>query len=265
MGVPLVLGLFGAFFASLISTPSRSENTLCERVQCLSIMGSHVQLTASDGHTFGAYQAEPSTPSVAAVVIVQEIFGVNRHIRAVTDYYATQGFTAIAPGLFDRVQPGIQLNYNSADAQRGMQIATQVGLEKALLDAAAAVQYAAQTDPPRKVGVVGFCYGGTLAWLSATRLNPAAAVGYYGGQIARFVNEKPRCPVMLHFGGKDQHIPASEIQKIQAAHPEVPVFVYPEAGHGFNCDQRPDYKAAAAGLARERTLEFLREKVIGDQ
>jgi carboxymethylenebutenolidase len=228
-------------------------------------MGAHLQLTASDGHQFSAYQAEPSTPSTSTVVIIQEIFGVNRHIRAVTDYYATQGFKAIAPGLFDRVQPGIQLNYNSADATRGMQIATQIGLEKALLDVAATIHHAAQTDPPRKVAVVGFCYGGTLAWLSATRLNPAAAVGYYGGQIARFVNEKPRCPVMLHFGGKDQHIPASEIQKIQQAHPEVPVFVYPDAGHGFNCDQRPDYNAPAAAHARERTLAFLRETVVGSR
>lgn len=221
-------------------------------------MGSHLQLTATDGHQFGAYQAGPSTASSAAVVILQEIFGINRHIRAITDYYATQGFTAIAPGLFDRVQPGIQLNYNSADATRGMQIATQIGLETALLDVAATIQHAAHTAPPRKVGVVGFCYGGTLAWLSATRLNPAAAVGYYGGQISRFVNEKPRCPVMLHFGGKDQHIPASEIHKIQQAHPDVPVFVYADAGHGFNCDQRPDYNAQAAGQARERTVEFLR-------
>jgi carboxymethylenebutenolidase len=221
-------------------------------------MASHPHLIASDGHQFGAYLAEPTKTSTSAVVIVQEIFGVNRHIRAITDYYATQGFTAIAPGLFDRVQPGIQLNYNSADATRGMQITTQVGLEKALLDVGAAIQHVAQSDPPRKVGVIGFCYGGTLAWLAATRLNPAAAVGYYGGQIARFASEKPRCPVMLHFGGKDQHIPASEIQKIQQAHPEVSVFVYPEAGHGFNCDQRPDYNAQAAAQARERTLAFLR-------
>ena len=133
-------------------------------------MGSNLPLTASDGHQFGAYLAEPSKPATAAVVIVQEIFGVNRHIRSVVDYYASQGFTAMAPGLFDRVQPGLQLNYNSADASRGMQIATQIGLEKALLDVSAAVNHAAKSNPPTKVGVVGFCYGGTLAWLAALLL-----------------------------------------------------------------------------------------------
>lgn len=221
-------------------------------------MGSNLQLTASDGHQFVAYLAQPPRPATAAVVIVQEIFGVNRHIRSIVDYYATQGFTAMAPGLFDRVQPGLQLNYNSADASRGMQIATQIGLEKALLDVSATISHAAKGNPPTKVGVIGFCYGGTLAWLAATRLNPSVAVAYYGGQIARFANEKPHCPVMLHFGALDKHIPASEIQAIQQAHPEIPVFVYEGAGHGFNCDQRPDYNAKAANQARERTLAFLR-------
>jgi carboxymethylenebutenolidase len=224
-------------------------------------MGSNLPLTASDGHQFVAYLAQPSRPTTAAVVIVQEIFGVNRHIRSIVDYYATQGFTAMAPGLFDRVQPGLQLNYNSADASRGMQIATQIGLEKALLDVSAAVNHAAKGNPQTKVGIIGFCYGGTLAWLAATRLNPAAAVGYYGGQITRFINEKPNCPVMLHFGANDKHIPTSEIEKIQQAHPEVPVFVYEGAGHGFNCDQRPDYNPRAANLARERTVAFLRTQL----
>jgi carboxymethylenebutenolidase len=222
-------------------------------------MGSNLQLTASDGHHFGAYLAEPSKKSATgSVVIIQEIFGVNRHIRSVVDYYAAQGFTAMAPGLFDRVQPGLQLNYNSADASRGKQIATQIGLEKALLDVSAAVNHAAKGNPPTKVGVVGFCYGGTLAWLAATRLNPSAAVAYYGGQIAKFANEKPNCPVMLHFGALDKHIPGSDVQSIQQAHPEVSAFMYEGAGHGFNCDQRPDYNAKAANQARERTLAFLR-------
>ena len=131
---------------------------------------------------------------------------MNRHIRAVTDDYASHGFTAIAPGLFDRVQPGIQLNYNSADSSRGMQIATQIGFDKALLDVNAAINHAAKLTPNRKVGVVGFCWGGSLAWLAATRLHPAAVVAYYGGQIAKFASETPHCPVMLHFGAKDKHI-----------------------------------------------------------
>jgi carboxymethylenebutenolidase len=220
-------------------------------------MGSHLQLTASDGLRFDAYLSEPRSPADSVVIVIQEIFGVNRHIRAVADDYSSQGFIAIAPGLFDRVQPGIQLNYNSADASRGMQIATQIGVEKPLLDIAATINHAAKANT-RKVGVVGFCWGGTLAWLAATRLNPAAAVGYYGGQITRFVAEKPKCPVMLHFGAKDKHIPAADIQKIQQDHPDIPIHIYEDAGHGFNCDQRPDYNAKAASQARERTLSFFR-------
>jgi carboxymethylenebutenolidase len=221
-------------------------------------MGSNLQLSASDGHQFGAYLAGPSKSATGAVVIIQEIFGVNRHIRSIVDYYASQGFTAMAPGLFDRVQPGLQLNYNSADASRGMQIATQIGFEKSLLDISATINHAAKGDPPTKVGIVGFCFGGTLAWLTATRLNPSAAVAYYGGQIAKFANEKPHCSAMLHFGALDKHIPSTEIEKIQQANPEVSVFVYEGAGHGFNCDQRPDYNGKAANQARERTGAFLR-------
>ncbi|MGB7496534.1 MAG: dienelactone hydrolase family protein [Candidatus Acidiferrum sp.] len=224
-------------------------------------MSSKIQLTASDGHSLDAYVAGAST-SAEAIVVIQEIFGVNRHIRAITDDYANQGYTALAPALFDRVQRGIELNYNSADASRGMQIATQIGIEKALLDVAAAIEYAGKAVPgKKKVGVVGYCFGGTLAWLAATRLYPAAAVGYYGGQITRFAAEQPHCPVLLHFGSRDTHIPASEIEKIQKAHPEVPVYLY-DAGHGFNCDQRPDYEPRSATLARQRTLEFFKQHLL---
>jgi carboxymethylenebutenolidase len=219
-------------------------------------MGSHPQLQSSDGHSLGAYLARPENPSPSALVVVQEIFGVNRHIRSIVDDYANNGFTALAPALFDRVQPGLELNYNSADGSRGMQIATQIGLDKALLDVAAAINFAAQIPGIAKVGVVGFCFGGTLAWLAATRLHPAAAVCYYGGQIAKFAAERPRCPIMLHFGAKDKHIPASEIQKIEQAHPGLPVFLYENAGHGFNCDQRPDFEPSSAAVARQRTLAF---------
>jgi carboxymethylenebutenolidase len=221
-------------------------------------MGSHPQLRSSDGHSLGAYLARPENPSPSAIVVVQEIFGVNRHIRNLVDDYANEGFTALAPALFDRVQPGLELNYNAADGSRGMQIATQIGVDKALLDVAAAITYATQISGITKVGVVGFCLGGTLAWLASTRLHPAAAVCYYGGQIARYAAEQPRCPIMLHFGGKDKHIPASEIHKIEQAHPGLPIFIYEHAGHGFNCDQRPDFDSNAASIARQRTLSFFR-------
>lgn len=224
-------------------------------------MGFKIEITASDGHRLDAYLSEPKQPATTAVVVVQEIFGVNRHIRSVTDDFASQGFTAIAPALFDREQRGVELNYNSADRSRGMQLVKRIGLENALLDVAAAIDRAAQASPEKKkVGVVGYCFGGTLAWLAATRLDPAAVVGYYGGQIARFATEKPRCPVLLHFGSKDQHIPESDIEIIRRAHPDVPLYVY-EAGHGFNCDQRPDYEPRSAREARQRTLDFLKEKL----
>ena len=221
-------------------------------------MGSHLKLHASDGHTLAAYVARPVEPSPSAVVVIQEIFGVNRHIRSVVDDYANNGFTALAPALFDRSQPGIELNYNAGDSSRGMQIAMHIGFDRALLDVDAALTQAAQIPGIARVGVVGFCYGGTLAWLAATRLNFAAAVCYYGGQISRFAAERPRCPVMLHFGALDKHIPPSEIQKIEQSHPGLPLFVYASAGHGFNCDQRPDFESHAASVARQRTLAFFR-------
>jgi carboxymethylenebutenolidase len=224
-------------------------------------VGSTVKLTAADGHQFGAYVAESSGPVRAAVVVLQEIFGVNSHIRSVADDFASQGFWAVAPALFDRGEPNPELDYNSADAARGMQIATQIGLDVPLKDVAAAIAYPVRLSPGIKVGVVGYCFGGTLAWLAATRLNPAAVVCYYGGRIAQFAAEIPCCPVMMHFGSRDPHIPPSEIEKIRRFHPDLPVFPY-DAGHGFNCDRRKDYVPEAASLARQRTLEFFRKHLI---
>ena len=224
-------------------------------------MGSNIKLTAADGHHLGAYVSESAGPVQAAVVVVQEIFGVNRHIRSVADDYARQGLWAIAPALFDRVEQNVELDYNATDASRGMKIASQIGMENALKDVAAAIEYARSAMRGKRVGVVGYCFGGSLAWLAATRLNPHAAVCYYGGSIAKYASEVPRCPVMLHFGSKDPHVPLSEIEKIQRAHPELPVFLY-DAGHGFNCDQRKDYAPQAASLARQRTLEFFRKHLV---
>ncbi|MGA7291416.1 MAG: dienelactone hydrolase family protein [Terriglobales bacterium] len=228
-------------------------------------MGSKIKLTASDGQTIGAYFAQSNEPVRGAVVVVQEIFGVNGHIRAVADGFANEGYSAIAPALFDRVEPDLELPYGRDSAGRGMAIATKLGMDAPLRDAAAAIAYLRELpggsssgrQHETKVAVVGYCYGGTLAWLAATRLDPAAAVGYYGGRIADYVTETPRCPVMLHFGSRDAHIPPAKIEPIQRLHPEVQVFLY-DAGHGFNCDQRPDYSPEAANLARQRTLDFLK-------
>jgi carboxymethylenebutenolidase len=218
-------------------------------------MAANIKLTASDGHQFGAYHAMPNSAAHAALVVIQEIFGVNSHIRSVADDFAAQGYHAIAPALFDRAEPDVELGYNPPDMQRGMGMATKIGMENALKDVAAAIDYAHNQLGCAKVGVVGYCYGGSLAWLAATRLQPAAAVGYYGGRISQYAAEKPGCPVMLHFGELDPHIPLTEVDKIRAQHPELPVYVY-RAGHGFNCDQRKDYEPQSARLARERTLEF---------
>ncbi|HKF40872.1 MAG TPA: dienelactone hydrolase family protein [Candidatus Acidoferrum sp.] len=159
--------------------------------------------------------------------------------------------------LFDRAERYRQLSYGPEDRKRGMNAATQVGLDAALKDIAATIAYVEHRFGPAKVGVVGYCWGGTLAWLAATRLRPAAAAAYYGGQIARHAAEQPRCPMMLHFGEKDQHIRPSEIETIRQHHPDLPVYLY-DAGHGFNCDQRESYDPASAALARARTFEFLR-------
>ena len=217
-----------------------------------------MRLKAADGHEFDAYVADPSVKAKAALVMIQEIFGVNSHIRSATDGYAGDGYWSIAPSLFDRVERNVELGYGPEDRKRGMSLATQVGLDNALKDVDAALKYAAHKFAAEKVGVVGYCWGGTLAWLCATRLTPGVAVGYYGGQIAKYAAENPRCPVMLHFGKKDQHIPPSEIETIRQHHPELPIFLY-DAGHGFNCDQRESYDPPSAGLARERTLAFLRQ------
>jgi carboxymethylenebutenolidase len=219
-----------------------------------------IELHASDGHEFAAYVAQPGTQPTRALVIIQEIFGVNSHIRSVADGFARDGFLAVAPALFDRTERGVELSYEPADIQRGRAIANKVSTEDALRDIAAAVDYAANTVGAAHVGAVGYCWGGTLAWLTATRLKVAAAVGYYGGQIAKHADEKPRCPVMLHFGKKDAHIPETEIDKVRGAHPDIPIYLY-DAGHGFNCDQRKDFDPKSAALARERTLEFLRKSI----
>lgn len=220
----------------------------------------NLRLKAGDGHELDAYAAQPGGKPSQAVVIVQEIFGVNSHIRSVADGYARDGFLAIAPALFDRVQRGYEAGYNAETMQAGMAMVNKIGLEPMLLDVAAALQHAQEQVGAAHAGVVGFCLGGSLAWLAATRLTPAAAVGYYGGRIPQFAQEKPRCPVMLHFGKLDKHIPESEIDKIRSAHAEIPIFLY-DAGHGFNCEQRADYEPKSAQLARARTLEFLNKNL----
>lgn len=223
-------------------------------------MNQTVKLKASDGHQLDGYVSQPNGTPIAGLVVVQEAFGVNAHIRSVAGGYAADGFLAVAPALFDRIERGVDLGYTGTDRERGIALARQVNLDDAVKDVAAALLFLRERFSG-KCGVIGYCLGGTMAWLAATRLHPAAAIGYYGGNIERFAQETPRCPVMLHFGALDKHIPKESVDRVQAAHPEVEIFWYQDADHGFNCDMRDAYNPAAAKLARERSLAFLKKNL----
>lgn len=215
-----------------------------------------IELHASDGHRPQAWIAEPQGRPRGGVVVLQEIFGVNSHIRAVCDRLAAQGWLAIAPALFDRVEPGCELGYQPEQAGAGRAVRERIGDPEALLDVQAAIDRAA---PAGKVAVMGFCWGGTLAWLAASRLSGLdGAVAYYGTAIHAHRAETPQVPVLMHFGEQDAHIPLPHVADIAAAHPELPIHRY-EAGHGFNCDERPAYHAASAQLAGGRTQQFLEQ------
>jgi carboxymethylenebutenolidase len=216
-------------------------------------MGKDLELIAGDGHKLGAYLAEPTFTARGAVVVVQEIFGVNSHIRSVADGYATAGYLAIAPALFDRVRREYESGYSQEEIQAGVALMQKVSWDQATMDVAAAIAAVAQAG---RVGIVGYCWGGAVAWVSAARVaGLAAAVSYYGGAVPSLIGEKPKCPVMFHFGEKDASIPLEKAQAVAAAHPACTTYFYP-AGHGFNCDQRGSYDATSAQLARDRSLEF---------
>ncbi|HXW91714.1 MAG TPA: dienelactone hydrolase family protein [Terriglobales bacterium] len=218
-------------------------------------MSETVRLKASDSHELDAYVSWPSGAPTSGLVVLQEAFGVNRHIRSVTDSYAKDGFLAIAPALYDRMERGVELGYQAADLEKGIALARRLHPQDAMTDVAAALEYL-RKHTEKACGVIGYCLGGTMAWLAATRLDADVAIGYYGGRIAQFAQENPRCPVMLHFGALDKHIPREDVERVQAAHPEVRIFWY-QADHGFNCGDRASYHAMAAQQARDRSLEFL--------
>ncbi len=216
-------------------------------------MGESITLTASDGVSIGAYKAQPSGKPKGGIVVIQEIFGVNHHIRAVADLYAAQGYLAVAPALYDRVEPNFECGYAPADIQTGAAIRGKTDHAKVLLDLAAAVKEAAKGG---KVGVVGYCWGGTLTFAAACHIpGIAAGSGYYGGGVVNMAGDAPKAPVIMHFGETDHSIPMTDVEKFKALRPEVPVYVYP-SGHGFNCDERGAYHKESADLARSRTLEF---------
>ncbi|MGR8919711.1 MAG: dienelactone hydrolase family protein [Gammaproteobacteria bacterium] len=212
-------------------------------------------LTAADGFTLGAYSAMPASTPKGGVVVIQEIFGVNDHIRSVVDGYAAEGYAAIAPQIFDRVEKDVELGYtDQAEFDKGLKLAFEdLEMPQTLMDLAAAVE---AMSAHGKVGVVGYCFGGLLTWLAACEVDGvAAASAYYGGGIAGEAGRTAKCPVMMHFGEKDAHIPMSDVETIRKAQPGVQVFVY-DADHGFNCDVRASYDAPSAATAKDRTLAF---------
>lgn len=211
-----------------------------------------MKLRAADGHELSVYEVGDGP---RGLIVVQEIFGVNSHIRAVCDGYARDGFRVLSPALFDRVERDVQLGYGAEDFKRGSELAARVGyFEAPMLDVRACVEAFPEEMP---VSVVGYCWGGTLAWLSAQQLpRLRACVGYYGGRIGSLLDKPPLVPTMLHFGKFDKHIDVKVAREIRLAYPQVQVFEY-EAGHGFNCDQRADFEAESAALARKRTLELI--------
>jgi len=228
-------------------------------------MGQFINLTAADGFTVPAYVAKPEGKPRGGVVVVQEIFGVNSHIRAVTDRFAAQGYLAVAPATFERVKPGVEMGYSEEDMKAGFELKTAVSAlpgAGVLQDLQAAIDHAAKASGG-KVGIIGFCWGGLLTWRAACLLDGlSAAIPYYGGGITaeEEIERQPKCPVMAHFGDQDHWIPMEGIEAFTKAHPEVEVHVYP-ANHGFNCDQRGSYNEDAAKLARERSLAFFAAKL----
>lgn len=224
-------------------------------------MGKDLTLTAEDGHTLGAYRADPSGAAKGGIVVLQEIFGVNAHIREVCDGFAADGYAALAPALYDRSsKKNFQVGYEQADVEAGRVLRDEFSWDDTVKDVKAAVDVLKAEG--LKIGTVGYCWGGTISYLAGVRLDVDAAVVYYGGQIIPYKDEKARCPMLMHFGEHDQGIPLSDVDQIKAAHPEAEVHIY-DAGHGFNCDHRGAYDATAAKLARERTMAFYAEHLGG--
>ncbi len=223
-------------------------------------MGEYTTIMARDGHEFQAYLAAPTAKPRGAVVVLQEIFGVNSHIRAVTDGFAAEGYTAIAPALFDRIRRNIQLGYGPEDRQQAIGYMQQLKPDDTLKDVGAAIAVVKNSG---RVGVVGYCWGGRMSYLTACDLPVACAVVYYG-KGADLLAKKPKRPVMYHFGTLDKSIPLSDVEKIRTEHPEGLLYTYEGADHGFNCEQRSSYNPEAAALARQRTLGFFARYLAGE-
>lgn len=222
-------------------------------------MGAFITTHTTDDHELNIYEAKPEQIK-AGLIVIQEIFGVNHHIQAVADSFAQEGYYVLAPSLFDRFHKNIQLNYSEDDFRQGFSLMNQLDWSLVFKDVQATLDLMHDLIEG-KVGIVGYCWGGTVAWRCAHHLNFDAAVCYYGGSIHEHREEKPRCPVLLHFGDKDQYIPRTHIDEIQESNPEAQVHVY-SADHAFNCDERGNYDPTSAQLARQRTLSFFAQHLF---
>ena len=218
-------------------------------------MGTSIEFTAADGHVLSAYEARPGGGPRGGVVVIQEIFGVTAHIRDVVDSFATAGYHATAPAFFDRLQPDVMLPY--ADIEGGRGYVQRLSRENIVADLSGAVMHLAGSG---RVGVVGYCWGGAVAWIAAATAPVSAAVSYYGARIPQYLDLKPSCPMQFHYGERDASIPPEAIEQVRQALPSGEFHLYP-AGHGFNCTDRTDYHAASAQLAFERSLAFLGKHV----
>jgi carboxymethylenebutenolidase len=220
-------------------------------------VGQDIKLTASDHFQLGAYRADPATAPKGAVVVIQEIFGVNHHIRSVCDRLAEAGYVAIAPAIFDRLDPNFQSGYSPDEIAVARKFVANPDYPAMLRDTQAAIDAVREVGP---VGIIGFCLGGSIAYVAATKLSGlSAAIGYYGGAIVKFADDKPEVPTQLHFGELDHGIPLSDVDTIRAKRPDVEIHVYPGAQHGFNCDERASYDKASADIAWPRSLAFFAE------
>jgi carboxymethylenebutenolidase len=221
------------------------------------MVGKHFTLTAADAHQLGAYRADAKGRARGGIVVIQEIFGVNRHIRAVCDRLAEEGYNAVAPALFDRTEKNFECGYSPDEIANARKFIANPDWNAMLKDVQPAIDGLKKEGP---VAIIGFCMGGTVAFLAATRLDGlSAAIAYYGGQIAKFADEKPKVPIQMHFGEKDQSIPMSDVEVIRKKRPEAEIYTYPDAGHGFHCDERASYNESAAKTAWPRSMDFLRK------
>jgi carboxymethylenebutenolidase len=222
-------------------------------------LGKHFTLTAADTHQLGAYRADPAGAANGGIVVIQEIFGVNQHIRAVCDRLAGEGYVAVAPALFDRTQKNFECGYTPDEIANARKFVANPDWDAMLRDTDAAIADIKSVGP---TAIMGFCMGGTISFLAATRLSGLkAAVCYYGGRIVAFADEKPKCPTMMHFGEQDQSIPMTDVETIKQKRPDCEIFVYPTAGHGFHCDERGSFHEPSAKLAWQRTMDFLAKHV----